>query len=181
MMDEFPSPVQACQLSLVVPIYNEQDNVAPLLETIHNALNDYSNPWEVIMVNDGSSDQTLKQLHTHQEQYGDHVRIIDLQRNFGQTAAMQAGIDMARGDVIATMDGDLQNDPKDIPRMVERLIKEDLDLVSGWRKNRKDKLIMRKLPSKIANRLIAKITGVHLHDYGCSLKVFRTNVIKSVR
>jgi glycosyltransferase involved in cell wall biosynthesis len=109
------------------------------------------------------------------------VRVVALMRNFKQTAAMQAGLDAARGDVIVTMDGDLQNDPIDIPRMVGRLLREDLDLVAGWRKNRKDGMILRKIPSKIANRLIARITGVHLQDYGCSLKAFRATAIKNVR
>ena len=118
-------------------------------------------------------------MRAGQAQYGEHVRVVELRRNFGQTAAMQAGIDLARGDVIATLDGDLQNDPIDIPRMVNRLLDEDLDLVSGWRKNRQDAVIMRKIPSRIANKLIRKITGVALHDYGCSLKVFRAEVVKA--
>jgi glycosyltransferase involved in cell wall biosynthesis len=109
------------------------------------------------------------------------VRVVTLQRNYGQTAAMQAGIDAARGDVIATMDGDLQNDPADIARMVERLLAEGLDLVVGWRKNRQDNLWLRKIPSRIANRLIGRITGVRLHDYGCSLKVYRASAIRNVR
>ncbi|MDD9800864.1 MAG: glycosyltransferase family 2 protein, partial [Gammaproteobacteria bacterium] len=113
--------------------------------------------------------------------YGAHVRVLELQRNFGQTAAMQAGIDAARGGVIVTLDGDLQNDPADIPQMVRRLVDEDLDLVSGWRKNRKDKLWSRKIPSRIANRLIAGATGVVLHDYGCFLKVYRASVLKDAR
>lgn len=107
--------------------------------------------------------------------------MLELQRNFGQTAAMQAGIDAAKGGVVVTLDGDLQNDPDDIPMMVETLIRDDLDLVVGWRKARKDKLILRKIPSKIANRLIGKVTGVRLHDYGCSLKVYRASVIKQVK
>jgi glycosyltransferase involved in cell wall biosynthesis len=168
-------------LSLVVPLYNEMDNVQPLLERIHESLQAYPAAWEVILVDDGSSDQTMQRLQQEVERYGSHVRAISLQRNFGQTAAMQAGIDYARGEVIAMMDGDLQNDPVDIPRMVERLQQEDLDMVAGWRKNRKDNLWLRKIPSRMANRLIGRITGVTLHDYGCSLKVFRAEVLKSVR
>jgi len=169
------------RLSLVIPMYNEQDNVMPMLARVHEVLGSYPMPWEVLLVNDGSSDATLATMRAGQTQYGEHVHVVELRRNFGQTAAMQAGIDLARGDVIATLDGDLQNDPVDIPRMVNRLLDEDLDLVSGWRKNRQDAVIMRKIPSRIANKLIRKITGVHLHDYGCSLKVFRAEVVKSIR
>lgn len=169
------------QLSIVVPVYNEEDNVKPLVDRVHEAMQDYSHDWELILVNDGSSDETYERGLVERERMGQHVRIVDLQRNYGQTAAMQAGIDIARGDVIVTMDGDLQNDPIDIPRMVKRLLNEDLDMVAGWRKNRKDALIMRKVPSRIANKLIRKITGVHLNDYGCSLKVYRASIIKNVR
>lgn len=168
------------RLSVVVPMYNEEDSVAPLVTQMHEALIHYRHPWELVLVNDGSADDTEKQMRLAAQQWGDHIRIINLQRNFGQTAAMQAGIDAARGDVIVTMDGDLQNDPVDIPRLVKRLLDEDLDLVAGWRKDRQDTL-MRKIPSRIANRLIGRITQVELHDYGCSLKVFRANIIKSVR
>ncbi|MEQ6340612.1 MAG: glycosyltransferase family 2 protein [Gammaproteobacteria bacterium] len=172
---------QPHRLSLVIPMYNEELNVAPMAARVHEALRGYSHPWELILVNDGSADSTDQQMRKAQEQYGSHVRVVNLQRNFGQTAAMQAGIDAARGDVIAMMDGDLQNDPIDIPRMVDRLLDEDLDLVAGWRKNRKDGLWLRKIPSRIANRLIRRITQVHLHDYGCSLKVFRADLLKTVR
>ncbi|HLA75235.1 MAG TPA: glycosyltransferase family 2 protein [Gammaproteobacteria bacterium] len=168
-------------LSLVIPMYNEEDNVAPMLTGVHEALADYQYPWELILVNDGSADDTERRMREGALRYGSHVRIISLQRNFGQTAAMQAGIDAARGEVIATLDGDLQNDPTDIPRMVKRLLEEDLDLLVGWRKSRKDNFWMRTLPSLIANRLIGRITGVRLHDYGCSLKVYRAEVIRSVR
>lgn len=169
------------KLSLVIPMYNEEENAAPLLMRIHDALEHYVYPWEVIVVNDGSADQTSAYLHQLAKSLGSHVRVLDMQRNFGQTAAMQAGIDAARGDVIVTLDGDLQNDPRDIPRMTKRLLDEDLDLVSGWRKNRQDNRWLRTIPSHIANRMIAKVTGVHLHDYGCSLKVFRARVIKGLR
>ncbi len=168
-------------LSIVVPMYNEAENVEPLLERIHLALGPYPWPWEVVLVDDGSSDATPAELERCAKQYGTHVRVVALLRNFKQTAAMQAGLDAARGSVIATMDGDLQNDPIDIPRLVARLLNEDLDLVAGWRKDRQDGLLLRKIPSRIANRLIARMTGVHLKDYGCSLKVFRGSAIKSVR
>jgi len=178
---EIPEGLPEHSLSVVVPMYNEADNVAPLLERIHLALGPYPWPWEVVLVDDGSSDGTPAELARCALQYGAHVRVVELVRNFKQTAAMQAGLDAARGTVIVTMDGDLQNDPIDIPRMVKRLLTENLDLVAGWRKNRQDGLLLRKIPSRIANRLIARMTGVHLKDYGCSLKVFRGSVIKSVR
>lgn len=171
----------AASLSLVIPVFNEQDNIQPLLARVHEALADYPAPWEVLLIDDGSRDRTAREVEAGRAHYGSHVRPIILARNFGQTAAMQAGIDLARGEVIATLDGDMQNDPIDIPRMVDRLLREDLDLVAGWRKNRQDNLWLRKVPSRLANRLIRRITGVSLHDYGCSLKVFRAGVIKGVR
>ncbi|MDR2261251.1 MAG: glycosyltransferase family 2 protein [Azoarcus sp.] len=176
-----PADLPRHTLSVVVPMYNEAENVAPLLERIHLALAPYPWPWEVVLVDDGSSDATPAELLRCARLHGPHVRVVQLMRNYKQTAAMQAGIDAARGSVIVTMDGDLQNDPVDIPRMVGRLLGEDLDLVAGWRKNRRDGLLLRKIPSRIANRLIARLTGVQLRDYGCSLKVFRASAIKSVR
>jgi glycosyltransferase involved in cell wall biosynthesis len=172
---------EACPLSVVVPLYNEQDSVGPLMARINEALADYGAPWEMILVDDGSQDETVSNIRHFMAEDQAHIQLLELQRNFGQTAAMQAGIDAARGEVIVTMDGDLQNDPIDIPRMVARLLREDLDLLSGWRKNRQDGLWLRKIPSRLANRLIGRITGVRLHDYGCSLKVYRATVIKSVR
>lgn len=169
------------RLSLVVPLYNEELNVKPLIKKVEDALASYDDEWELILINDGSSDNTRKMLDEAVKSHGSYIRPIHFQRNFGQTAAMQAGIDAARGEIVVTMDGDLQNDPIDIPRLVNRLFDEDLDMVAGWRKDRKDKLILRKIPSGIANKLIGKITGVALHDYGCSLKVYRAHIIKEVR
>jgi glycosyltransferase involved in cell wall biosynthesis len=160
-------------------MYNEADNVAPMLQGVHEGLAAYPGAWELICVDDGSSDATGRVLREQAGAYGPHVRVIRHRRNFGQTAAMQTGIDAARGAVIATLDGDLQNDPADIPRMVTELLERDLDLLAGWRRRRHDSLV-RKIPSRIANRLIAKVTGVRLHDYGCSLKVYRSEVIKDV-
>jgi len=168
-------------LSVVVPLYNEEDSVKPLIERIETALAGYEAPWELILVDDGSSDHTVKNIRNFLASGCDYIRLLELQRNFGQTAAMQAGIDAARGEVIVTMDGDLQNDPVDIPRMVTRLIQDDLDLLSGWRKNRHDNLMFRLIPSRLANSLIGWTTGVRLHDYGCSLKVYRAAVIKNIR
>ena len=176
-----PAQVSA-PLSVVIPLYNEEESVGPLITRTNEALVHYGAKWELILVDDGSSDATVSKAHRMVKDNGlTHVRILELQRNFGQTAAMQAGIDAAQGEVIATMDGDLQNDPIDIPRMVSRLLTENLDLLSGWRKDRQDNLLMRKIPSRIANRLIGRITGVRLHDYGCSLKVYRAVIIKSIR
>lgn len=176
-----PSPNTAPSLSVVIPMYEEADNVTPMLARVHEGLADYGGPWELICVDDGSRDGTGERLREVVADYGPHVRIIRLRRNFGQTAAMQAGLDAARGELIATLDGDLQNDPADIPRLVEELMSRDLDLLQGWRRERQDGLLLRKVPSRIANRLIAKVTGVMLHDYGCSLKVYRADVIKRVR
>jgi glycosyltransferase involved in cell wall biosynthesis len=167
-------------LSIVIPLYNEAENVQPLLSRLHDVLANYDRPWEVILVDDGSRDDTLENAEQASRQYGSHVRVVPLQRNFGQTAAMQAGIDFARGGLIVTMDGDLQNDPQDIPRMVEYLESHNLNMLSGWRKKRRDRMLMRKLPSWIANRIIGAVTGVKLHDYGCSLKIYRATVIKQV-
>lgn len=167
-------------LSLVIPLYQEADNVAPLLARVHAGLAGYGGPWELICVDDGSRDGTIARLRDAAAGYGPHVRVIRLGRNFGQTAAMQAGFDAARGDLIASLDGDLQNDPADIPRLVDELLARDLDLLQGWRKDRQDALVLRKIPSRIANRLIARVTGVRLHDYGCSLKIYRAAVIKRV-
>lgn len=171
----------AHSLSIVIPFYQEEENVRRLINRIHEGMADYPGKWEVICVDDGSPDSTFAELKACREDYGDHVRVLSLQRNFGQTAAMQAGIDESRGELIATLDGDLQNDPHDIPRMVNELIARDLDLLQGWRKDRQDAAVQRKLPSRIANSLIAKVTGVKLHDYGCSLKIYRAHVLKQVR
>jgi glycosyltransferase involved in cell wall biosynthesis len=169
------------KLSIVVPMYNEEANVQPFIYAINNALENYEFPWELIIVDDGSSDSTYRNLLQESKSCGAYIRVLGLQRNFGQTAGMQAGIDAARGDVIVTLDGDMQNDPADIPRLVERLLVDELDMVAGWRKDRKDALLLRKFPSRIANRLISRLTGVHLHDYGCSLKAYRASLLKSVR
>ena len=168
-------------LSIVIPMYREQDNIAPMLRRVHEGLAGYDGPWELIVVDDGSPDDTGPRLLTEAAMYGPHVRVIRFARNNGQTMAMQAGIDAARGEIIATLDGDLQNDPADIPRMVAEMNQRGLDLLAGYRANRQDAWMSRKLPSKLANRLIARVTGVRIRDYGCSLKVYRASVIKQVR
>ena len=153
----------------------------PCVQKVHEAMNGVDCRWELILVDDGSNDRSQLELESARAQYGGHVVVLELQRNAGQTAAMQAGIDAARGEVLVTLDGDLQNDPADIPGMIEELIDKDLDLLVGWRKDRKDKLLTRRIPSRIANYLISRITGVKLHDYGCSLKAYKARVIKNVR
>jgi glycosyltransferase involved in cell wall biosynthesis len=169
------------RLSLVVPMYNEEDNVLPLVTHVQAAMAASPWPWQLILVDDGSHDRTAQRIRDAVAACPEQVGAVILRRNFGQTAAMQAGIDMSSGSIIATMDGDLQNNPHDIVRMVRRLLDEDLDLLVGWRQDRQDNLWFRKLPSWCANRLIVAVTGVRLHDYGCSLKIFRACVIRQVR
>ena len=175
---ETTSPVE---LSLVVPLFNEEESVKPLIERIVTSMAGYAASWELILVDDGSTDATIANARTALNRPGLDLKIVALQRNFGQTAAMQAGINQAEGRLIATLDGDLQNDPKDIPAMVAELERRELDLLVGWRQSRQDGLLLRKVPSFIANRLIGRITGVRLHDYGCSLKIYRSTVIKQVK
>ena len=165
-------------LSVVIPVYNEEENVRLLHESLRNALDPLNQEYELLFVDDGSTDSTLPILEEIQAQ-DNKVVVLSLRRNFGQTAAFAAGFDFSRGDVVVTMDGDLQNDPADIPKLLE-LIKES-DLVSGWRKKRKDPFFSRRLPSMMANWLISKVTGVKLHDYGCSLKAYRRDVIKNLK
>jgi len=166
-------------LSLVVPIYNEEENIPLLYAEIKEVLDETSFSYELICVDDGSSDRSVAVLEQLNRE-DDRIVVIELRRNFGQTAAMSAGFDHARGDIIITMDGDLQNDPHDIPAMVEKL-NDGYDVVTGWRHDRKDPFISRKLPSMLANKLISWITGVGLHDYGCTLKAFRHEVTENIR
>ena len=166
-------------LSIVIPVYNEQDNVFALHERVSAAMLPVGSDYEVIVVNDGSTDLTevnLKALADRDPRF----KIVNFRRNFGQTAAMMAGIDFASGSIIIGLDGDLQNDPADIPRLLEKLA-EGYDVVSGWRHNRKGGLLTRRLPSLIANWLISKMSGVRLHDYGCTLKAYKKEVVKGVR
>jgi glycosyltransferase involved in cell wall biosynthesis len=174
------TPAPQLSVSVVVPFYNEEENAGLLVDAIHEALAAVAWPWELIVVDDGSADATLDVLRQSALRQGEHVRVLELARNFGQTAAMQAGIEAARGTVVVTLDGDLQNDPRDIPSMVDKLWREDMDMVVGWRRRRQDPFISRRLPSLIANRLIGRVTGVRLHDYGCSLKAYRGEVLKHI-
>lgn len=166
-------------LSIVIPIYNEQDNLRLLYEHLVAALEPVGRPFEVVLVNDGSVDQSEKVV-AELASKDQRVKVINFRRNFGQTAAMMAGIDYAVGDIIIPMDGDMQNDPTDIPRLLAKL-DEGYDVVSGWRKDRKDHKLKRTFPSRLANFLISRLSGVHLHDYGCSLKAYRKEVLKGVK
>jgi glycosyltransferase involved in cell wall biosynthesis len=167
-------------LSIVIPVFNESENLNLLHEAIHKALDELTIPWEVVYVDDGSSDDSAPTLESLVESDPEHTTFVALRRNFGQTAAIAAGIDHAEGNVIVLMDADLQNDPADIPMMLEK-IEGGYDVVSGWRVNRQDTFITRTLPSRIANWLISVVTGVHLHDYGCTLKAYRREVITGFR
>lgn len=170
---------EAPEISVFLPVYNEEPNLLPLHAKLDEALTRLGRAAEIIYVDDGSTDGSLRVLREVAER-DERVRVVALKRNYGQTAAMAAGIDAAHGDVLIPMDADLQNDPADIVRLLDKL-DEGYDVVSGWRKNRQDKLITRKIPSMIANRLISWIGGVPLHDYGCSLKAYRREALQDVR
>lgn len=169
----------AISVSIIVPLFNEAATLAELHRRVTAVLDGGGNPFEIIFVDDGSTDETDKILGSIAAS-DPRSRVISLTRNFGQTAAMMAGIDHAVNDVIIPMDGDLQNDPVDIPRLIEKL-DDGFDVVSGWRKDRKDPWLTKKFPSAVANRLISWITGVHLHDYGCTLKAYRRSSLEGVR
>jgi glycosyltransferase involved in cell wall biosynthesis len=173
-----PAPPPDLAVSVVIPVYNEEDNVRPLLTSLRDVMDSLGRPYEVIVVDDGSTDATRARLRElTREQPG--LRVIRLRANFGQTAALAAGFDVARGELVVTMDGDGQNDPADIPRLIDKL-KDGHDVVSGWRHERQDPFWSRRAPSQMANGLISWITGVHLHDYGCALKVYRREILQDV-
>lgn len=171
--------VAAVELSVVIPVRNEGASLVELHREITDTLTRWGRPYELILIDDGSTDNSFE-IMARIQAMDPRVRVIRFRRNFGQTAAFAAGFDYARGRVIATSDGDLQNDPADIPAMVDR-IDQGNDIVCGWRKDRKDAFISRRLPSTLANGLISLVTGVHLHDYGCSLKIFRAEIVKGMR
>lgn len=168
------------KLSVIVPVLNEKENLPILVDKIRTSLSAMPYAWELILVDDGSSDGSPDVIEGLASQDPDHIKLIALRRNFGQTAAIAAGIDYSTGDVLIPMDADLQNDPADIPRLIDKL-NEGYDVVSGWRKQREDAYVTRTLPSKMANGLISRVTGVHLHDYGCTLKAYRREVITGFR
>lgn len=178
-----PTPTVECRemidLSIVIPVYNEVGSLPRLAEALRDALGELQETWEVILVDDGSTDgsfEVLKEIWASDPRY----RVIRFRRNFGQTAAFAAGFEQARGRIVVTMDADLQNDPRDIPLLLKTMREERCDVVSGWRKERQDVFLTRRLPSQIANWLISRVTGVRLHDYGCSLKAYTSEVTKNV-
>jgi glycosyltransferase involved in cell wall biosynthesis len=166
-----PETVCMPELSLVITVFNEEENIRPLLAKIREDLG--TADYEVVLVDDGSTDKTVAQIREHMD---DHVLLVELRKNYGQSTAMMAGIDHTSGKYVALLDGDLQNDPSDVLPMLELLIREDWDVVAGNRKNRQDGFILRKFPSRIANALIRRMTGVYIRDYGCTLKVFKREI-----
>ncbi|MBI3305367.1 glycosyltransferase family 2 protein [Candidatus Parcubacteria bacterium] len=166
------------KFSIVIPVYNEAENLRPLAEALARVLNSLTSDWECFFVDDGSLDQSYAELRelAHSEV---RFKAVRLQRNYGQTAAIAAGVERARGEIIILMDADLQNDPEDIPRMLQKL-DEGFDIVSGWRRKRHDEFFKRLLPSWLANALISRVTGVKLHDYGCTLKAYRAEFLKGI-
>ena len=168
------------EISIISPVYNESDNIEIFINKVFQVMGESSRNWELIIIDDGSTDGSrdiLKKLSKEKPE----LRVLLLSKNFGQTPAIQAGFDKAKGKYYVTLDSDLQNDPKDIPKVLNKLIDEELDLVVGWRKNRKDNFFLKNFPSMIANALIGIITGVRLNDYGCSLKAYNASILKEVR
>jgi glycosyltransferase involved in cell wall biosynthesis len=163
------------KLSVVIPVMNEAESIQPLFDALARSLGDIEH--EIVLVDDGSTDSTVAEIRRIAPP---HTRLVELNKNYGQTTAMAAGIDQAHGELIATMDGDLQNDPADIPMMIRHLEEKGLDVVAGRRAGRKDGMVLRKIPSLIANALIRNLTNVHIHDYGCTLKLFRKEVAKNL-
>lgn len=173
-----PTAISDLDISVVIPLYNEEESIPELYQKLTAVLEEYNRPYEIIIVDDGSKDGSfplLRQLALEDQR----LRVVRFRRNFGQTAAFSAGFDHAHGEVIITMDADLQNDPRDIPKLMEQM-DAGYDIVSGWRKDRQDRFLDRKLPSIIANRLISNVTDVRLHDYGCSLKAYRREILRDV-
>ncbi|CAN5808598.1 glycosyltransferase family 2 protein [soil metagenome] len=170
----------APDLSVLIPVYNEAENVVPLHQELRSVLDPLPLRFEIIFVDDGSTDGTTGHLREIQAHDPEHVRVAFLRRNCGQTAALSAALDLARGIVLLPMDGDRQNDPADIPRLLE-VLDQGFDVVSGWRKDRKDKWLTRRVPSRIANQIVARLSGVALHDFGCTMKAYRRRVLEGVR
>jgi len=168
------------KVSIIVPVYNEEDNIDLLYKAVEKSAETLGMPWELVLIDDGSQDNSLKKIKSIVKKHPENVSAVVLRRNFGQTAAIAAGIDHSDGEIIILLDADLQNDPVDIPVMVKKL-NEGYDLVSGWRFHRQDKFFTRTLPSRIANSLISAVTGVKLHDYGCTLKAYRREVLTGFR
>lgn len=178
-VEELDNKPSRLEISVFLPVYNEEENIEQLNLLLTEALEGLGRSYEVIYVDDGSTDQSLERLRVIATRDA-RVRVVSLRRNYGQTAAMSAGIDHARGQILIPMDADLQNDPADISRLLEKL-DQGYDVVSGWRKDRKDTWLTRRLPSRLANRLVARLSGVDIHDFGCSLKAYRRNVLTEVK
>ena len=166
-------------ISIIIPVFNESESIGFLLDEVISVMESHKLNFELIVVDDGSKDNTLQVLKKLSFKIKE-LSVISLRKNYGQTAAMSAGFDNSQGDIVITLDGDLQNDPNDIPKLISE-INNGYDLICGWRFDRKDKLINRRIPSKIANKLIAKVTGLKLHDYGCSLKAFKKEIIDDIK
>lgn len=173
------NPAMKETLSILIPVFNEEENISPLFDRLIIALEKTGRPYEVIFIDDGSSDGTLEILLDISRR-NPNIKIISFSRNFGQTAALSAGIDFSKGEILIPMDGDLQNNPEDILPLLQKL-EEGYDVVSGWRKSRKDPFLTRRIPSMIANKIISFIGGVYLHDYGCTLKAYRRDILKNIR
>lgn len=169
----------AALISIVVPVYNEEESIDPLFDALDRVLKKLGKRYEILFVNDGSKDQSLAKLRALRERDPAHVTVVDFGRNFGQTAALAAGFDHAKGDIIIPMDADLQNDPEDIPRLLDKMA-EGYDVVSGWRRDRHDHFVSRRIPSRVANWLIGWVTGVRIHDYGCTLKSYSRRALANV-
>jgi len=167
------------EISVALPVYNESESVAPLCEELHKTMSSLGRTYEIVLIDDGSTDGTWEKLVEQSHRFP-CLKLIKLRRNFGQTAAMSAGFMESSGNVVITLDADLQNSPSDIPMLIKKL-DEGYDVVSGWRKGRKDPFLSRKLPSMMANALISRITGVYLHDYGCTLKAYRREILENIR
>jgi glycosyltransferase involved in cell wall biosynthesis len=177
--DQLAAHLERPAISVIVPIYNERESIAPLCEAIFGVLDDIGRQFEVICINDGSTDRSIDALQEIAKQRNE-LRVVNFRRNYGQTAAMMAGIDYASGSIIVSIDADLQNDPRDIPVLLAKM-DEGFDVVSGWRKDRQDAAIRRNFISRVANWIISQISGVRLHDFGCTLKAYRREVVKDVR
>jgi glycosyltransferase involved in cell wall biosynthesis len=167
-------------ISIIIPVFNEEDSVIPLLNEILTVGDNFGVPYEVVFIDDGSTDNTVSILSQSVDKLPGVLKVIELRRNYGQTAAMAAGFSEATGEIFVTLDGDLQNDPGDIPLLIRQMIQTDCDMVVGWRQNRQDAVFSRKIPSWIANRIIGAMTGIKFRDYGCSLKVYRRELAQEM-
>lgn len=175
---EIARPFDTPEISIIIPVFNEEENLVALYEEVTDVLQRSGRSYEILFIDDGSTDKSFALMRALRDDDG-RVRVVRFRKNFGQTAALAAGFDYARAPIMVTLDGDLQNDPRDIPALIQRL-EQGFDIVAGWRRHRQDPFFSRRLPSQLANRLISLTTGVHLHDYGCTLKALRAEVAKNI-